>query len=127
MVYAVHPEIEKFVPQSLRKRMLLVLTITRQGRLHLWPIRSLHDPNANSAAKEWASSALDMALVAQEEWIQVIAAAQGTGYERVVALKKLPEPVWPDLSFVEIFKIAYRETFIDRADHPAILELTGAR
>jgi hypothetical protein len=37
----------------------------------------------------------------------------------------LPEPVWPEISFEEILKIAFRDRIVDRADHPLVQRLRG--
>jgi len=36
-----------------------------------------------------------------------------------------PDPVWPDFSFQEILKIAFRDRLVDRADHPLVQRLQG--
>ena len=46
-------------------------------------------------------------------------------YEIFEASGDLPEPVWPDYSFEEILKIAFRERIVDRPDHPLVQRLRG--
>jgi hypothetical protein len=46
-------------------------------------------------------------------------------YEIFEASGDLPEPGWPDISFEEILKIAFRERLVDRADHPLVQRLRG--
>jgi hypothetical protein len=47
-------------------------------------------------------------------------------YEIFEASGDLPEPVWPDYSFEEILKIAFRERIVDGPDHPLVQRLLGA-
>ena len=47
-------------------------------------------------------------------------------YEIFEASGDLPEPVWPDYSFEEILKIAFRDRIVDRPDHPLVQRLQGA-
>jgi len=46
-------------------------------------------------------------------------------YEIFEASGDLPEPVWPDFSFQEILRIAFRERIVDRPDHPLVQRLRG--
>ena len=47
-------------------------------------------------------------------------------YEIFEASAKIPDPDWPELPFVGLLKIAFRDRLIDRPDHPVILQLGGA-
>jgi hypothetical protein len=46
-------------------------------------------------------------------------------YEIFEASGELPDPVWPDFSFQEILKIAFRDRLVERADHPLVQRLQG--
>ena len=46
-------------------------------------------------------------------------------YEVHIAETDFPEPEWPEISFKEILKIAFRENFIQTPDHPVIQRLRG--
>jgi hypothetical protein len=37
----------------------------------------------------------------------------------------LPPPTWPELSFGELLKIAFKSRYIDTLDHPVLLKLRG--
>jgi hypothetical protein len=49
------------------------------------------------------------------------------GYEVFMAEKQnqIPEPEWPELSFEELCKIAFRDRLINVPDHPVIKRLRG--
>jgi hypothetical protein len=47
-------------------------------------------------------------------------------YEMFQATADLPEPDWPDLTFPEILKIAFRDHVVDRDDHPVVQRLRGS-
>ena len=47
------------------------------------------------------------------------------GYEMYRAKGDLGDPQWPDKTFHDLIKIAFRHNLIDRADHPVIRELAG--
>ena len=46
-------------------------------------------------------------------------------YDIFEATANIPDPVWPELSFTDILKIAFRDKLIDRPDHPVIQQLRG--
>ena len=48
-----------------------------------------------------------------------------SAYEIFEASGDLPEPVWPDIPFQEILKIAFRDRIVDHTDHPLVQRLTG--
>ena len=45
-------------------------------------------------------------------------------YEVVEASTK-SEPEWPDVTFNELLRIAFRDRLVDRLDHPVIKRLRG--
>ncbi len=47
------------------------------------------------------------------------------GYDILKAKGALPDPEWPDLSFEEIVKIAFRDNFVNDLNHPALKRLRG--
>jgi hypothetical protein len=100
----------------------LFTTINRQGTLHLWPVKL---PNPEGRHNEWHRSAAEGAERAQKKWVRVTASMSLGAYEIFESSADLPEPVWPDFSFQEILKIAFRDRIVDRADHPLVQRLQG--
>ena len=60
-----------------------------------------------------------------EKWVRVTSSMSLGAYEIFEASGDLPEPVWPDHSFQEILKIAFRDRLVDRPDHPLVQRLKG--
>jgi len=100
----------------------LFTTINRQGTLHLWPVKL---PTSDGRQNEWHRSAAEAAERAMKKWVRVTASMSLGAYEIFEASGDLPEPVWPDFSFQEILRIAFRERIVDRADHPLVQRLQG--
>ena len=100
----------------------LFTTINRQGTLHLWPVKL---PASDGRQNEWHRSAAEAAERAMKKWVRVTASMSLGAYEIFEASGDLPEPVWPDFSFQEILRIAFRERIVDRADHPLVQRLQG--
>lgn len=100
----------------------LYLTINRQGVIHLWPVKL---PGPDGRPNAWNHSAADAAERAMKKWVRVTSSMALGAYEIFEASGDLPEPVWPDHSFQEILKIAFRERLVDRPDHPLVQRLKG--
>jgi hypothetical protein len=101
---------------------VLFTVISRQNILSLWPIRL---PGEDGRIDQWNRSALEAAKLAQEKWIRLSANMSLGAYEVSVAEADFPEPEWPDISFKEILKIAFKDNFIQTTDHPVIQKLRG--
>lgn len=74
---------------------------------------------------EWAHSALAAAKLAMKDWVRVVPNTNLGAYEANLAMAPLPEPEWPNVSFQEIMKIAFKDRFIQTKDHPVLRQLRG--
>lgn len=101
---------------------MLFTTISRQGVLTLWPVRL---PGPDGRIDSWNRSALDAAKLAMTRWVRITANMALGGYDVYEATGELPEPEWPDITFGEILKIAFKDHFIDSFDHPVLRRLRG--
>jgi hypothetical protein len=90
--------------------------------LHLWPVKQ---PSPDGKHNEWHRSAAEAAERAMKKWVRVTASMSLGAYEISEASGDLPEPVWPDISFEEILKIAFRDHIVDSVDHPLVQRLQG--
>jgi hypothetical protein len=100
----------------------LFTTVSRQGVLTLWPIRL---PGPDGKMNEWWRSAREAAEIARQSWVRVKASTSLGAYEIFRASGAIPDPEWPDLSFREILKIAFRDHYIGTLDHAVIKRLRG--
>jgi hypothetical protein len=101
---------------------LLVTSINRQGVLFLWPIRL---PGSDGKIDDWSRSAMDAANEARTRWVRITANMSLGAYDVVVASGQVVEPTWPDLSFQQLIKTAFRDVMIDNWDHPVLRRLRG--
>jgi hypothetical protein len=122
-VYLVTPRMAPALPGEF-STATLYLTINRQGVLHLWPVKL---PGPDGKHNDWHRSAAEAAERAVNKWVRVPANMSLRAYDIFEAIGDLPEPVWPDFSFQEILKIAFRERLVDRPDHPLVQRLQGIR
>jgi hypothetical protein len=100
----------------------LYTTINRQGVPHLWPVKL---PRADGRQLEWHRSAGEAAERAMERWIRVKSNTDLGAYEISEAVGALSEPEWPDISFPEILKVAFRDRVVDSVNHPLVQRLRG--
>ena len=121
-VYFVTPDMAQELPGECGVATLYT-AINRQGVLHVWPVKL---PGPDGKHNEWHRSALEAAESAMEKWVRVTANMSLGAYEIWEAVGNLPEPEWPQLSFQDILKIAFRDRIVDRPDHPLIMKLRGA-
>lgn len=100
----------------------LYTAINRQGVLFLWPVR-LPDPTGRS--NEWWRTGRECAELAMHKWMRMKSNMSLGGYEMWEAESTMSEPIWPDVSFQEIIKIAFKDRLIQTLDHPVIKRLRG--
>jgi hypothetical protein len=119
--YLVRPEI---VPELTGELVFKTLytAINRQGVTFPWPIKL---PAPDERKNEWPRSAREAAEMAMSQWIRMKANMSLGAYEITVAASVMADPVWPDLSFQELVRIAYRERMVTALDHPVIKRLRG--
>ena len=120
--YLVAPQLRAELPGEIVPKVL-VTAITRQGHVFLWPIRM---PDETGKLDEWNRSALEAAKLAERSWIRLAANRALGAYETFVSTGDLPDPEWPDKTFQELLRIAFRDRYIDSLEHPVVLRLRGA-
>ena len=102
--------------------IILFTAINDSGDLFLWPIRL---PGPDGKLNRWHQSGLEAASLAKKEWVRLQPKRSLGGYEPQLPQGELPEPQWPDMSFQEIFRIAFKNYLIDDRDHPVLKKLRG--
>jgi hypothetical protein len=100
----------------------LFTAANRQGLVFIWPIRL---PGPDGRVDEWSRTALEAAQMAGECWVRVAANMSLGAYDVFRATGQFPEPEWPDLSFKELMRIAFKDRYISDRDHPVLRRLRG--
>jgi hypothetical protein len=101
----------------------LYTVINRQGVLSIWPARL---PGSDGRQNEWWRSAQEAAELAMTKWVRIKSDMALGAYQLYEAASSIPEPEWPDLPFMEMLRIAFRDRLVDHADHPVLKRLRGA-
>jgi hypothetical protein len=100
----------------------LFTAINRSGVLFMWPVRT---PAADGRTNEWHASAALAAQYALRKWIRVKANMGLGAYEIFEAEGVIPDPIWPELSFDAILRIAFKDRVVRSLDHPVVKRLRG--
>lgn len=106
------------------KYVRLVPYITREGAIGLWPL-ALHDELLGKRDTNWGITARKAAEYAETKWVRMQANMQ-LGRHDVVTSDKIPEPIWPKITFTEILNKAFgTDRLIKSLEHPVIRQLNG--
>jgi|SRR5271165_183652 len=100
----------------------LYLAITRQKTVFLWPVKL---PTPDGRQNEWHISAREAAEHAMERWVRVKPNMELRAYEIFEAAGNIPEPVWPEMPFGALIRLAFKNFYVDKLDHPVIKRLQG--
>jgi hypothetical protein len=120
-IYLITPAMAQQLPDEFAPATLFT-AIDRQGVLFVWPVRL---PGPDGKDNEWYRSAREAAEKSITSWVRVKSNKSLGAYELFAATGDLPDPEWPDLTFSEILKVAFRDHCVDRPDHPLIKRLLG--
>jgi hypothetical protein len=122
-IYMVAPDLwPELMSESTFGTRALYAAMNRQGVLFVWPIRL---PGPDGKIDDWNRSALEAAAMAESKWVRVTSNMALGGYDVFTAGADWPEPEWPDLSFNEILRVAFKGRVIDSLDHPILKRLRG--
>jgi hypothetical protein len=119
--YLITPAIAQQLPGEFAAATLFT-AVNRQGVLFVWPLKL---PGPDGKQNDWHRSAAEAAEIAMNRWSRLKANMSLGAYELFEATGDLPEPEWPELTFPEILKIAFRNHYVDQIDHPLIKRLLG--
>ena len=123
-MYLVDPSLwsELMTSESTFSFQELFTAITRQGTVFIW---SIGLPGPDGKSYSWNDTALEAAKKAMSNWVRVTWNKQILGYDASKAQGEFPAPVWPDVLFGELLRIAFKGKLIDSLDHPVLRKLRG--
>lgn len=121
--YLVAPDLwHELTGEATFSPRLLVTAINRQKVLFLWPIRL---PGEDGKLDDWSRSALEAVGMATKNWVRISANMSLGAYEVFTATGDLPQPEWPEQTFQDLLRIAFKNKMIDTIDHPVLRRLRG--
>jgi hypothetical protein len=117
-LYLIAPSLHSaLITEPTVSRRLLITSITKQGRIFLWPIKL---PAPDGKSNIWHDTAMEAARRAGSSWVRIAADMSFGTYRVWEAKAALEEPKWPSLSFKEILKLAFADRRITSLDHPVV-------
>ena len=120
-IYLVRPELlSELAGETVNQTFYTA--INRQGVLFLWPVR-IPDPDGRQLA--WWISSREGAEIAMKQWTRLTANMSLGAYEITTTETLIADPVWPEPSFQDILRIAFKGKLIDTIDHPVVKHLRG--
>jgi hypothetical protein len=102
--------------------MQLFAAMNRQGVPFIWPVKL---PREDGRHNEWHRSLLEAAQVAMTRWVRVSANMSLGAYDVFEATADLPDPIWPDIGFDGMLRVAFKDRFVSDLDHPVVRRLRG--
>jgi hypothetical protein len=99
----------------------LFTCLDTQGNLFLYPVKMPKDGRTN----DWCTSSMAAVQLAMTDWVKMRANMKAGFYEVYRAAAHLPEPEWPDITFKEILRLAFRDKYITDLEHPVLKKLRG--
>jgi hypothetical protein len=100
----------------------IFLATNRQSKPFFWII-TVQSPTGRIS--DWYNSALDCAERAMTQWVQIVPDQSAGVYTVALAEEILEEPEWPEQSFDELFRIAFKRRTVKNLDHPIFKQLRG--
>ena len=97
------------------------LAINPYGKIFLWPLKLSRDGRTNA----WNQSALETANIALTSWVRMVSDQKKGHYLSQKAKGEIQEPQWPDMTFEEIFQLAFKDRVINDLNHPFLRQLRG--
>ncbi len=113
---ALWPELPDFIVP-----VRLCAAVNRHGTPFLWPAK-LPDKDRPMA---WHQTMLEAQELAVRAWVRVQADMSAGSYAVFEATGNLPEPEWPELSFQDMLRLAFKLRFIDSMEHAFVQDLMG--
>jgi hypothetical protein len=107
---------------ELLRPAMLHTAIDRRNNVFLIPVPL---PGPDGRRNSWHQSLAEVVATAETKWVRSVANKSVGGYDMLVAQAALPEPEWPDATFEELVRIAFRERLIQDSDHPVVTQLLG--
>jgi len=123
-IYLVDPSLwELLIGEATCSTRLLIPSINKQGVIFLWPVRL---PGPDGRQDSWSRSAMEAANYAKNKWVRIQPNMSLGAYDVCMAPTETVPPNWGELpSLNEIFRLAFKDHFIDTADHPVLKRLRG--
>jgi hypothetical protein len=102
--------------------IVIYTAMSRQGEPFLWPVRL---PKTDGKTDRFMETDLTAAKVAETQWVRRYWVPEIQSHKILAAQNLVDDPVWPEIGFKELLKIAFKDRFIKDLNHPVLKKLRG--
>jgi hypothetical protein len=120
-LHPILPALVHLVGEDSTKRYKLYTAVTSKGRLFLFPAEL---PNAMGELNAFAKNYHVICQKARTHWTRMVW-SDSERRHKTEHIEHEREPVFPDLQYREIIKLAFADTMITSPDHPVIKFFQG--
>jgi hypothetical protein len=120
--YIVEPNLRAHLLQREYWIGHIFLAVNRLGKPFFWLVTT---QSPTGRISDWYTTALDCIDEGMHTWVQLIADPDAGGYAVALAEDDLGEPEWPEQSFQELFKLAFKRRTVRNLDHAVFKQLRG--
>lgn len=99
-----------------------VLVVNRQGAPFIWPVKT--NAEGCGTGQKHIQGPLEAMRLGKVRWIRMFWVHERSEYQ-IESSDLHDEPKFPEKPFPELLRLAFKDSVIDAADHPAILDLKG--
>ncbi len=119
--YLVLPNLWAAVWDEIQPVMLFT-AMNRHGEVFIWPVRL---PKGDGRTDPFMESDMVVAKEAERKWTRRQWVPENRTHKVLVANSLTEEPVWPEITFQELIKKAFKDKYIRELDHPVLKRLRG--
>lgn len=119
-IYLVHRDLRKDLWEEIVP-VVLFTVVSRQGDPFLWPVRLPKDGRID----KFIQTDLAAAKEAQTKWARRFWVPEIKSHKILAAKNLTDNPVWPEVGFQELLKLAFQDRYITDLNHPVIKNLRG--
>jgi hypothetical protein len=109
--------------QQLITPTQLHTAINQDGIVFLLPVAL---PTTDGRPNSWNDTKSAAVEKAEETWVRIVSNLARRAYDINLPVNPKPDPEWPEISFNELLKLAFKGNVIDSTDHPIVKKILGA-
>ena len=119
-LYVVSPSMYDTLTGEYRIHLVVTAISNVDAEVFLWPLAMAE---SDGRTYEWWESAISVAHQAESEWVRV--KTTKNNYYASPPYIAIPDPVWPETPFQELFSRGFKGKVIGSIDHPFVKRLQG--
>ena len=119
--YLVAPNLREALWDEIQPVMLFT-AVNRDGEVFIWPVRL---PRGDGRTDQFMVSDMEAAKAAESNWTRRQWVPENKSHKITIANGLTDEPMWPEITILELTKTGFKEKYICDLDHPVLKRLRG--